>query len=153
TSTMTSAGAATTIKAITMTALQKTIITAVVVAGVATPLAIQHQSQAKLREENQLLRQQLEKQADLAAENERLAGIIATTAQTQPNLLPQDQLNELLRLRGEVGRLRSESKELASLKAAGRNADVEKSANPLRNQLEQMPDKYIPELQGLDEKK
>jgi RNA polymerase sigma factor (sigma-70 family) len=152
-STLTGTGAATTIKAITMTTLQKAIVAAVVVAGVATPLAVQHRGQVKLREENQSLRQQLDKQSELAAENERLAGLIATTAQAQSNLLPQDQLNELLRLRGEVGRLRAESHELATLKAAVRNANSEKPANPLRKQLEQMPDKYIPELQSLEEKK
>ena len=41
---------------ITMTRLQKTLITAVIVAGVATPLVVQHQTQVKLREENQSLR-------------------------------------------------------------------------------------------------
>jgi hypothetical protein len=152
-STLTGAGAATTIKVITMTTIQKAIVAAIVVAGVATPLAMQHQNQVKLREENQSLRQQLDKQSELAAENERLASLIATTAQTQSNLLPQDQLNELLRLRGEVGRLRTESSELATLKAAVKNTDAEKPGNPLRKQLEQMPDKYIPELQSLDEKK
>jgi hypothetical protein len=150
---MTGAGAAITIKAITMTTLQKTLVSAIVLATVATPLALQYRSEVKLREENQSLRLQLDKQAEMAAENERLANIIATTAQAQSNLLPKDELNELLRLRGEVGRLRAESRELANLKAAVRTANAEKPANPLRKQLEQMPDKYIPELQSLDEKK
>jgi RNA polymerase sigma factor (sigma-70 family) len=151
--TITGAAAASTMKAITMTTLQKAILSAIVVASVATPLALQYRSEAKLRDENQSLRQQLDKQAELAAENERLANMITTTAQTQANLLPQGQLNELLRLRGEVGRLRAESLELANLKAAVKNANAEKPANPLRKQLEQMPDKYIPELQSLNEKK
>jgi RNA polymerase sigma factor (sigma-70 family) len=147
------AAAASTMKAITMTTLQKAMLSAIIVASVATPLALQYRSEAKLRDENQSLRQQLDKQAELASENERLANMITTTAQTQANLVPQDQLNELLRLRGEVGRLRAESLELANLKAAVKNANSEKPANPLRKQLEQMPDKYIPELQSLNEKK
>jgi RNA polymerase sigma factor (sigma-70 family) len=145
--------ATTTIKAITMTTLQKITIAAVITAGVVTPMAIQHRTQTKLREENQSLRQQLDQQAALTAENERLSTLIADAAQTGTNLLPQDQLNELLRLRGEVGRLRAESRELADLKATVKSANAEKPANPLRKQLELMPDKYIPELQSLDEKK
>jgi RNA polymerase sigma factor (sigma-70 family) len=60
------------LKLMTMTKLQAAIIGAVVVAGVATPLVVQHQ--AKLREENQSLRQQI---AQLKTDNEGLAGRVA----------------------------------------------------------------------------
>ena len=79
--------------------------------------------------------------------------LIAQTVQTNSQLLPPDQLNELLRLRGEVSRLRSESRELAQQQSARKNTERANPANPLRAQLERMPDKYIPEVQGLDEKK
>src|SRR4051812_7704794 len=49
-----------TAKALTMTLIHKTLITAALVAGVATPLAIQHRTQARLRDENQALREQLD---------------------------------------------------------------------------------------------
>jgi RNA polymerase sigma factor (sigma-70 family) len=47
------------LKAMAMTKLQAGIIGAVVVAGVLTPLVIQHQAQVRLREENESLRQQI----------------------------------------------------------------------------------------------
>jgi RNA polymerase sigma factor (sigma-70 family) len=104
---------ATLTKAIAMTTLQKTLIAAtLVVAGVATPLAIQHQGQAKLREENQLLRRQADDLARLSAENARLSRLL--TEATNPQTLPKDQFSELLKLRGEVGGLRRQTNELAN---------------------------------------
>jgi RNA polymerase sigma factor (sigma-70 family) len=61
-------GTLTLLKIMTMTKLQTAIIGAIVVAGVATPLVIHHQ--AKLREENRSLSQQI---AQLKADNEGLA--------------------------------------------------------------------------------
>jgi RNA polymerase sigma factor (sigma-70 family) len=134
-----------TIKTIAMTTLQKAFIaTTIVAAGVATPLAVQHQN--KLGKENESLRLQIDQQAQLAAENERLSKLITDTVQASPQLLPEDQLKELLRLRGEVGRLRTESRELARVKAA----ETQSPENQLRRQLAQMPEKNIPELQLLD---
>ena len=107
---------ATVTKAIAMTTLQKTLITATLVAGVATPLVIQHQAQVKLRDENALLRQQVEQFSPLTAENERLSNLVA-----RPNAaLSSDQLNDLLRLRGEVGMLRRQTNELGKLREENR---------------------------------
>jgi hypothetical protein len=72
-------------------------------------------------------------------------------------------MNELLRLRGEVTRLRQSAQELAQLKAAaaatGNDPAIEATlkswailATRLRERLEQMPDKKIPELQLLTQK-
>ena len=60
------------LKLMTMTKLQAVIIGTLVVAGVATTMVVQHQ--AKLREENQSLRQQL---AKLKADNEGLSSQLA----------------------------------------------------------------------------
>ena len=99
-----------------MTTLQKTLITATLVAGMATPLVIQHQAQVKLRDENTLLRQQVEQLSSLTAENERLSNLI-----TQANPpLSKEQLNDLLRLRGEVGMLRGQTNELGKLREENR---------------------------------
>src|ERR1041385_2608753 len=75
--------------------------------------------------------------------------MIAGSVQTSPQLLPAEQLQELLRLRGEVGRLRLESRELARVKAA----ETQSPVNQLRRELAQMPEKNIPELQLLDDTK
>jgi len=73
-------------EAITMTTLQKTFIAAIVVAGAATPLMVQHQSQIKLREENQSLRQRVEELSGLVAkaENSRASSIPNSVAPELP---------------------------------------------------------------------
>jgi RNA polymerase sigma factor (sigma-70 family) len=58
------------LKAMTMTKFQAGITGAIIVASVLTPLVIQRQTQAKLREENQSLRQQI---AQLKADNNSLS--------------------------------------------------------------------------------
>ena len=102
-----------------MTKLQKTLITAtIVVAGVATPLFIQHQAQVKLREENQSLRQEVEQLAQLQGENQRLSNLVVQANSSQ---FPS---NELLRLRGEVGLLRRQNAELAAQKSSVGQSDT-----------------------------
>ena len=87
---------------------------ALAVAGIVTPVCIQHQEQVKLRSENDVLRQWAERVAPLEAENARLAKIIAELPrQTADD--GDDSSNEVLRLRGEVARLREDSRELARL--------------------------------------
>lgn len=135
-----------------MTAFQKMVLAAVLAAGVATPLAMQHRAQARLRDENQTLREQLKQQADLAADNERLSHLLAQLAKTNSQGLQKEQLNELLRLRSEVGQLRAQARELTQLRAATKAAG-DTPASRLRAQLEQMPERAIPELQLLDESK
>jgi hypothetical protein len=65
------------LKLMAMTKLKLGIISAVVVAGVATPLVIQHQAETKLREKNEILQQQNGQMARLTAENERLSRLLA----------------------------------------------------------------------------
>jgi RNA polymerase sigma factor (sigma-70 family) len=100
------------LKIATMTKLQLSAISALVIAGVATPLVIQHQAQASLRQQNRAL---LEQNAQLAADGDRFSNELAQakSAQTSAN----EQLNELLKLRGEVGSLRRQTNDLAKLQA------------------------------------
>jgi len=65
------------LKFMAMTKLKAGIVGAIVVAGVMTPLVVQHQTQVRLREENQSLRQQVKQATQLAAENERLSKLLA----------------------------------------------------------------------------
>jgi cell division protein FtsB len=86
-----------------MSKLKIGIIGVVVVAVFAAVLAIQNQSLARLREENQALRQQADQVSPLQAENQRLSNAVAN-AGTAPG---QDSpVRELARLRAEVGTLR-----------------------------------------------
>ena len=82
-----------------------------VLAGVATPLLMQHQSLLKMREETQSLRAQIER---LRQENEQVAAPSVDSPEQEQ--LRKDQA-ELLRLRGEVNVLR---RDLASAKSQPR---------------------------------
>jgi hypothetical protein len=99
-----------------MTKLKISIVGVVLVAGLATLLVVQQQTQAKLREENESLRQQAGQWPRLSAENERLSNLVAEARSSLAN----DQLHELLRLRGQVGMLRDQTNELRKLREENR---------------------------------
>ena len=112
--TIATAATAATIKTIAMTTLQKTLITATVAALTGAGIYEARQA-AQLREQNQTLQQQ---QAPLVEQNQtlqrerdaatnRLVGLLADNSQLKSN--PNQ--HELLKLRGEVGRLRQETAE------------------------------------------
>jgi RNA polymerase sigma factor (sigma-70 family) len=161
------AGAGTTLtllKIITMTKAQIAIVGAVLVVGVATPLVLQHQAQLKLESANEVLRlenQHLAAQvAPLADENLRLSNLLAGASRSASAGEPS---TELLRLRGEVARLRSDALDLARLKTGGagtaNDSEIEAMAQALagratqlKQRLEQMPEKKIPELKILTQK-
>jgi RNA polymerase sigma factor (sigma-70 family) len=108
----TAAGGITTLnllRILAMTKLKSGIITAIVAAGIAIPVVIQHRMQTKLNAANEQLRQQIEQNNQLAAENENLSK--RATAEVAPTAGNNDPSPELLKLRGEVGRLRQENDE------------------------------------------
>jgi len=112
-------GTATTLtiaKILTMTKLKIGIAGAIVAAGVAAPLAFQHNAQAKLRVENEALHSRITELEGVAAERQRVADLQAQRGEAQS--LADDQLRELLRLRGEVAQLRADAQEFENLKAA-----------------------------------
>ncbi len=112
-SAVTGGTALTILQTITMTKLKVGIICAVVVAGVATPLAIQHQSESRLRAENESLKERVDQLGQALRDRYEAAG----AGSQGSNALSDGQLHELLRLRGEVGALRSQKGELDKLKA------------------------------------
>jgi len=111
-----------------------------------------------LRQQNEQLTGQLN---PLTAENLRLSNLLARANESQSG---QNQgSNELLRLRGELARLRADARQSTQ----GRPGDSQSSSDPsieaalktwaarvtqLKQRLEQMPDKKIPELQFLTDK-
>ena len=148
-------------KAIAMTTVQKTIIGATLAAVVSTGIYEARQN-FRLREQNQALQQQ---RAPWIGQIQRLtherddANSKLDALQQENEQLRRDTA-ELAKLRGEIARLRNDSRDLAQLKAADtqKNNDPMESAakallgkmNLLKQRLEQMPDKNIPELQYLD---
>jgi len=120
----------TTIKTLAMTKLQISIAGVILIAGLATPLLLQHQSLSRMREENSRLReetvslqQQTSQIAQLAVENQRLSNLLARAGSSQPP--KPEQLGELLRLRGEATRLRANAQ--ANAKAANPMVEMFKS--------------------------
>jgi RNA polymerase sigma factor (sigma-70 family) len=142
---------------VAMTTIQKASIIAIVFASVVTPLVIQQQAQAKLRNQEDGLRQRADQLAKLQAENKRLSNLPALTKSPQP--LPDDQLRDLLRLRGEVGRLRRDVLELSRPEAKAPLSRDDKLASiamlyadrvsQLKQSLEANPSERIPELRLL----
>ena len=142
------------------TKLKTGVISAIVVASVATPLLVQHQAQARLREQDQALRQRTDQLAKFQAENEQLSKLLAAAKNSRPP--SNDQLSELMRLRGEVGRLRRDVQELAQAKT---NAPMSRNqmlasmseyysgrVSQLKQLLETNPSEKTPELQFLTER-
>ena len=158
--TIATAATAAATKAIAMTALQKTLIAAVVVASVVSPLVIEYEAQSRLRHQDSALRQQADQLAQLRAENERLFHLLALAKGRQS--LPNDQFNELMRLRSRVGSLARDVNELTRLTAVGSAsgsngvASVEQLWSGRVNQLKQWLDdnasEKIPELQFLNDR-
>ena len=83
-----------------------------VVAGATTALIVQHQAREELRITNEALTQQI---VQLKADNESLSTLAAQAK--PPASPPSEQLEELLRLRGEVGMLRKAFRGLSQLRA------------------------------------
>ena len=83
---------------------------ALVVAGAATTLVVQHQEQKHLRAENGLLRQQI---AQLQTDNVASSNQLADAGNSKE--LRDDQLHELLKLRGEVGSLRNQAAQFGKI--------------------------------------
>jgi len=111
-----------------MTKLKVGIITAVVAAGVTIPWVMQQRTQTRLHEANESLRQQTETNSQLAEENERLSRLAARA--TTPAPTSNNPSLELVRLRGEVGRLRQETASAALSKTNGPSALSGMTANP-----------------------
>jgi RNA polymerase sigma factor (sigma-70 family) len=93
-----------------MTKLKAGVISAVVIGGVATSLVISQQARAKLREQDEVLRQQSAQLAQLAADNERLSGLVSK------GNVPDVQLSDLPKLKAEAESLRRQTNDLAMLR-------------------------------------
>ncbi len=111
------------LKFMSMTKLQLSL-AAIVVGGLAVTSVIQHQTESKMREEAQALRQQV---AGLAADNESLSNRLAQVRAPSP--LADDQFRELLRLRGEVGRLREQTNLVGKLQEENRRLQSSAAAS------------------------
>ena len=151
---------ATATKAIAMTTLQKTLVAVVIGIGLATPLLVQHRAQARLRQQEETSRKRAGRLAILRVENEGFSNLLALAKTAQPGA--NDQFNEVLKLRGEVGRLQATMQELTGPKT-NEPLSREEVLNSMRqlyldrvNRLKQSlaanPSAAVPELQYLTDK-
>ena len=121
-------------KLMTMTKLKSGIVAAIAVAGVATPVVVQHQTQVSLREKSELLRRQNGQLAQWKAETARLSNLVARAEEART--ISQDQLSELMKLRGEVGLLRKQTNEMEKLKQENRRLQVGQPGSAQNSQPE-----------------
>lgn len=107
----------------TPTKLKIGILTSLVVISLATWLVRQQQSQNELREKNRALHEQVD-------ELKQPAGNNRTNSHRTAQSFSDAQMSELLRLRNEVGQLREQSNELATLRAALATGQKVRSGKP-----------------------
>jgi RNA polymerase sigma factor (sigma-70 family) len=122
----------TTLKLMLMAKLKIGIVSAVIVASIATPLVLQYQARAKLREQDNAQRQQQIQLAALQTENQRLANLAAGAS------LSNNQPEELQRLRAEAAKLQAQTGAVAKLRAENRRlqASAAKLQTPLQRREE-----------------
>jgi hypothetical protein len=127
----------------------KLLIVSPVIIGMVAVLFFQNQAQVKLRGDNELLQDQIEllqqQIARLKTDNANLSNRLAG-ANNAPSL-PNDQFNELLKLRGEITQLRNEANDATGAAAKSLVARV----NKLKQRLADTPNASIPEFQFLTE--
>lgn len=86
-------------------------IAAAVIAAVAIPLAMEYRNNRKLRHENEALRVQIAQIDQLSAERDRLSKLLAQARNSPVPVSTNDPSREVLKLRGEVGKLRTAANE------------------------------------------
>jgi hypothetical protein len=91
------------------------LVSVLVAAGLAVPCLLYRQSEHDWSARSEALQRQARQLAELSAERKRLSNLIA---QPGPSALPNEQFRELLRLRGEMGRLRQAARDTEQLRAA-----------------------------------
>jgi RNA polymerase sigma factor (sigma-70 family) len=152
---------ATATKTLAMTTLQKTLVT-VTVATLAGAGLYEARQAGQLRNQVRTLQQQqgplAEQVQQLQRERARTAEQIAALKAQNEQLQSNQTTAELLKLRGEVGRLRAAQQQAAQNKAAGLDANdpalqnflaIKAQAEQINRQFEKMPDKKIPEMKFL----
>lgn len=142
------------------TKLRTSVIAAVIAASVLMPVLMQRQAQARLVEQDKQARARSEQLSQSTADNQGLARLlteaeIATSSE-------DGQFREVLRLRGEVGLLKSKVREMTLAKtAASPDSSLDHLAAlkrmyaervvRLKQWLEDHPSEKIPELQSVND--
>ena len=147
---------ATVTKAIAMTTLQKTCLTAALIAAFGSSFYEARQVAQTKKQLSTLERQQaplIEQVRQLTRERDAAASQI--TLMREENEKLNRNTSELAKLRGEVGGLQAGQKQLKTMKSVGLDPndlatqhylEAKAKADQIARSLQQMPEKYIPEL-------
>src|SRR5579859_1714508 len=114
-----------------MTMLKLSLVSAIIVASIATPWLIQYRAEGSLQQKDESIRAQSGRLTQLTADNESLSNRLAQ-AKAPPGLT-REEFSELLRLRGEVGQLRQKVAEIEKLRAANQQLLAAKSGKKTPN--------------------
>jgi hypothetical protein len=115
-------------KFMAMTKNKIAVVFTLIVIGLGAAFVLQDRAMTKLRDENGILHEQVQQSAGLAEENQRLSNLVAQARQNQP--MSEEQFQELLRLRGEVGVLRKQKDEVEKLRAESRQLHAAQNSHP-----------------------
>jgi hypothetical protein len=88
--------------------------------GLGSQLALEHQARLRVEREHTVLAEQAEQLSQVIARNKELSDLASRANRTRP--APDEQSLELLRLRGRVGVLREQCKELENVRSENRAA-------------------------------
>lgn len=113
------------LKALTMTKLEYCVVSTLIVVGVGTPIFLQHQSMLKLQEENAVIQGQVASAAHLQTEMLSLSNMVSQLKRA--DALQKSDYLDLMRLRGEVGTLRTQ---LAAAQSSRVNTNAANVVSP-----------------------
>ncbi|HEX4646555.1 MAG TPA: hypothetical protein VH598_13210 [Verrucomicrobiae bacterium] len=109
------------------------LISAIIVASIATPWLIQRRAEGSLQKQDESIRAQAARLAQLTAENDGFSNRLAQ-AKAPPGL-SQEEFSELLKLRGEIGQLRQAVAEIKKLRTANQKLQAAKSGKKTSSDL------------------
>jgi hypothetical protein len=123
-------GAVTVSSFLAMPKLKFTAFSLIGILGLGIPLVVQQRSLTSLRDQNAQLRSRIAQITTLAGETERLSNLLAQANAQTPT---PGNLSELLRLRGEVARLRGAHQKLEKLEKPAGASENKAEASPQRS--------------------
>ena len=139
------------IKGLAMTTVQKSVIATTLAVAVGTGVYQAHQA-SRLRSDNEVIRQQhtaMTQQIEQLTKDKEQALRQAAAVRQQKDR--SDETSELLRLRGEVSRLRQENQAMAATSPDEEDSTELESlmakVNQLKARMKELPEHQIPELQ------
>ena len=148
------------LKLMATTNVKSALVAALVVASLVTPLAVEHNASANLADQSLALREQGDRLDRLREENARLARLLA--AAEAPPTASDERFKEVLRLRGESGRLQAVVQELAKANTNDPLSREEVLAsmrqmyldriNRIKQRFAENPGESVPELQYLTDR-